>query len=224
MVIGLLAVVAAVGIVYGGAGSTAVADVPDREAAIEAARQGLPVFLQAVSDLDPTRYGFKDKAELDAVVLGEPLEAYVLTPQALENFNSKQSLAEQLKQMQRWEFPLLVEGDARAILVVAFFQGRWQAVEFGNAPLAKNWQTCIAGLAGQQEGGKQYSLKLVKVPPIGGNFMLVETEGEELLTPLSTFGGRLPGADNLKSYAPDELVPVIAEAVRQAAIDIEDNQ
>jgi len=223
MVIGLLAVVAAVGIVYGGAGSTAVADVPDREAAIEAAEKGLPVFLGALSDLDPTRYGFKDKAELDAVVLGEPLEAYVLTPQALEEFSFKQSLAEQLEQMRRWEFPLLVEDEARTILVVTFFQGRWQAVELGGAAFAKNWQTSTAKLAEQREG-KQRLLKLVKVPPIGGNFMLVETEGEELLTPLSTFGGRLPGADNLKSYAPDELVPVIADAVRQAAIDIEDNQ
>lgn len=141
-----------------------------------------------------------------------------LTAEALEAYKPGQRVAPLLVPACQWEVPLLANNESRIMLTVAFFKGKWQAVEAGGIQLAERWQSFTADLAatpvaGEKEAGRR--IRLVRVYEIGGNFAFIESEEEETLIPLIAYGGALPGVENLKRYAPAELIPQVTAAVRQ---------
>jgi hypothetical protein len=215
----LMALAIAAGIAGGNhAPGTACAQPPDETKVLEAAGRDLPSFLEAISRMGYQNYGFKNESELEAVQLGQPVEVYVLTAKALEAYKPGQRVAPLLVPGCHWEVPLLTRARSRIMLTVAFFQGKWQAVEAGGIQLAERWQAFTTDLASPVAGGKQADRRigLVRVYEIGSNFAFIESDEEETLVPLSAFGGALPGVENLKRYAPAELIPQVAEAVRKA--------
>ena len=217
--VALLALIMALGIVGGNhARRIASAEPPDETEILEAAERDLPNFLEVISHMGYQNYGFKDESELEAVQLGEPVEVYILTAEALKTYKPGQRVAPLLVPARQWEMPLLADNESRIMLTVAFFKGKWQAVEAGGIQLAERWQTFTAGLAatpvtGEKEAGRR--IRLVRVYEIGGYFALTESDGEETLTPLTAYGGALPGVENLKHYTPAKLIPQVTAAVRQ---------
>jgi len=215
----LLALTIALGIVGGNhVRRAASAQPPDETEVLKAAKRDLPNFLEVISHMGYQNYGFKDASELEAVQLGEPVEVYVLTANALEAYKPGQRVAPLLVPVRQWEVPLLANNESRIMLTVAFFKGKWQAVEAGGTQLAERWQAFTTDLAatpvaGEKEAGRR--VRLVRVYEIGGNFAFIESEGEETLIPLTAYGGDLPGVESLKQYAPAELIPQVTEAVRQ---------
>lgn len=215
----LLALTMALGIVGGNhARRMASAQPPDETEILEAAERDLPSFLEVISHMGYQNYGFKDESELEAVQLGEPVEVYILTAEALEAYEPSQRVAPLLVPACQWEVPLLASNESRIMLTVAFFKGEWQAVEAGGTQLAERWQAFTTDLAatpvaGEKKAGRR--IRLVRVYEIGGNFAFIESEKEETLIPLIAHGGALPGVENLKRYAPAELIPQVTAAVRQ---------
>ena len=217
--VALLALTMALGIVGGDyARRIASAEPPDETEVLEAAERDLPNFLEVISHMGYQNYGFKDESELEAVQFGEPVEVYVLTAEALEAYEPGQRVAPLLAPACQWEVPLLADNESRIMLTVAFFKGKWQAVEAGGIQLAERWQSFATDLAatpvtGEKEAGRR--IRLVRVYEIGGYFAFTESDGEETLIPLIAHGGALPGVENLKRYAPAELIPQVTAAVRQ---------
>ncbi len=183
----------------------------DEAAVMEAARRDLPTFRRVLANLGHQQYGLRSRAELDALRPGKGVEVYILTEEALDAHNPDQALAAQVIPSCQWQVPLQANGQSKLMLTVAFFQERWQAVEIGDAQLAGRWHGFQQG-----QGRVNRPSKLVRVPPLGANFALVEGADGETMVPLSAYGGALPGAENLKPYKPSQLIPIVRKAVKQA--------
>ena len=98
----------------------------------EAARQGLPVFLQKIPPGAEQRYGFDSRAQFDHATLGAPYQVYTLHPA------EAQTMQPELQAVREWRFPIMAQGTSRALLTVAFLKGSWRAVDIGAGVLARD--------------------------------------------------------------------------------------
>ncbi|MCD4737910.1 MAG: hypothetical protein K8R89_01445 [Anaerolineae bacterium] len=182
----------------------------------DVARQQLPEILRKVSRLGCEKYGFRDENELESAVLGFPYEVYTLSPQAVQSYRADQCMADLIVQEQRWEFPVLVNGEARGLLTVAQQEGQWRVVGFGELTLSRKVVDLQAGFANAEVNGvSPYSVKLLNVYPIQGTFALIESEKQETLVYLTSYPGLFETLDQapLERHSPEELLPQIREAL-----------
>ena len=76
-------------------------------------------------------YGFANAKELSAAVPGAPIQVFYMS-------RNQSTGAVDIAQSDEFLIPLLVQGQARAFLTVAYFQGRFQVVSAGETNLAKD--------------------------------------------------------------------------------------
>ena len=183
----------------------------------DVARQQLPEMLRKVSRLGCEKYGFRDENELESAVLGFPYEVYTLSPQAVQSYRAEQRVADLIVQEQRWEFPVLVNGEARGLLTVAQQEGQWRAVGFGELTLSQKMIDLQASFANAEVNGVSpgYSVKLLNVYPIQGTFALIESGKQETLVYLTSYPGLFETLNkvSLARHSPEELLPQIREAL-----------
>ena len=184
----------------------------------EVARQELPEVLRAVSRLGCEKYGFRDENELQFAIPGLPYEVYTLSPQAVQSYRSGQRVADLIAQEQRWEFPVLVNEEARGLLTVAQQEGQWRVVGFGELALSRkvvDLQASFAHAEANAGASPGYSVKLLNVYPIQGTFALIERGEQESLVYLTSYPGLFEALDKmaLKTYSPEELMPRIVDAL-----------
>jgi hypothetical protein len=128
-------------------------DVPSE--VIKAAKEGLPIFLGKISsqsaftNISPfpapmskvpslkVLYGFKETDVLDQAYLGEPFKYYLLTPDTVLNYAKGSDVNSLLSQTDHWYFPVMIDKEARVILIVCNKQGFWKAASLGYAVLSR---------------------------------------------------------------------------------------
>jgi hypothetical protein len=103
----------------------------------QAAAAGLPPFLSKIPANALEDYGFARGDDLKAASLGSPFQVQTITPAALEKYQAGMTVAALLTPTTVWYFPVVVNGQYRAILAVDQLNGKWQAVSLGFAGLAK---------------------------------------------------------------------------------------
>ncbi|HEX6293208.1 MAG TPA: hypothetical protein VFZ66_28760 [Herpetosiphonaceae bacterium] len=177
----------------------------------EVARQELPRMLDRIRS-DYQGYGFRDEQELNIATLGRPYQVYGLSPNAVQAYRPDQPVSAILFEEQWWEFPVLIDGEARGLLTLAQMNGQWKAVEFGSLPLSVR----ITQLQ-QKLAHTDVRVKLVKVPHIYGTFALLEQGQNEQLVHLGSYPGVFKTIDReeLTAYAASKLMPEIREAIAQ---------
>lgn len=99
------------------------------------AKQKLPEMLSLVPLGKEKYYGFKNREEFKSATLGSPILVYTFS----ENFFNEGELNvnESLVSTGEWRVPVVVNGEFRAFLTVANYEGKWKVVDFGAAVLAK---------------------------------------------------------------------------------------
>jgi len=198
--------------------TTAYADTPPTEVKI-AAEKGLPDLLSIMPREEVGHYGFKSVDELEIATLGEPYRVHTITPQSLKSYEEGARLSSLIAETNLWFFPIVVNGEARTILTVDFFEGRWQAVGIGSTPLAGRLQslsTQLPNLLKDKGGSGGFSMKFVRIfHPAYLDFMIVDSDSREFIIPLLANPDSL-GVQNNKLYAPEEVMPKITESVQQA--------
>ncbi len=182
------------------------------EQVAEVARQGLPNWLQHVG-AEYRRFGFKDARELELATLGTPYEVYALSPQAVQAYKPGDRVAELVTPLHTWEVPVLVHGEARGILTVAYHDGRWQTVQYGGG--IDSYSRNVVALQ-KRLAGSTAVVKLLAAHPIHSNFALIEEGGRESLVFLNPSGFFATLDEKaLTPYPPEELMPEIAKVFAQ---------
>jgi len=69
---------------------------------IQAAGEGLPVYLGLISQGNVEEYGFSEDDNLDQAVLGHPFPEYVLTTTAVENYRDGDTIYDVLEEASSW--------------------------------------------------------------------------------------------------------------------------
>ena len=193
----------------------AYADTPPDEVK-RAAEEGLPELLSVMPREELEHFGFKSVDELKIAALGEPYQVHTITPQDLKSYEKGTKLSSLISETNLWYFPIMVDGEARTILTVDFFEGRWQAVGIGDTPLARKLQslsTQLPILLRDKEVNGVYSTKFVRIFQVYTDFLAVDSSRGEFIILVNP--DRL-GMQSNKLYGPEEIMPKVAESVQQA--------
>lgn len=180
----------------------------DRDAIIKMARQGLPQWLDTLySDEEWKLYGFESIAELDRATLGEPFEVWELTPDALTQHQPGRPAV--LTDLRQYQFPILVDGQARGVLEVAYFQDKWQIVGLGNRGAGEPLVALRERLKGQEA-----NIRLVRFFPANAEFALIERDKSATMVLLGGYAGLFPQLDrnHWTEYPLDLVMAQIREA------------
>ena len=146
-----------------------------------AAAEGLPGLLAQIPEGMGSEYGFADGREIAKAVPGRPMPVQAITPAALHAWKPGDAIGGLLSATTLWYVPVLAGGEVRAVLVVDWVEGGWQAVSLGYVPLAGP----LGMLLEQWPESGGYHPQLVMVVQAQQYLFTVPELGGDNLTPLS---------------------------------------
>jgi len=111
---------------------------------LEAAEIGLPFFLGKIFPDSKELYGFSSQDDLSKAALGTALRLHTITPAAIEKSSSSGTVSSILSETTMWFFPILLESESKAMLVVDGDGGTWRAVSLGYAGLGHELNEVLA--------------------------------------------------------------------------------
>lgn len=147
---------------------------------VEAAQDGLPLFLRSIPLSSLSIYGFSNETELNATTLGEALEVYTITPEEILHCTAETDISSVISSTSMWLVPVLCSGTVRTFLTVDCSTGRPQAVAIGSSGLARNVETIIRKWPVSE--GYQYSM--LRVNKAKSEFLLQFRNGKVKIVPL----------------------------------------
>ncbi len=102
-----------------------------------AAQNGVQAFLQSIPQGAEMKYGFHGRQELSSVTAGAPVRMYTLQDDSLRVgiLPGKDYLVA----LEEWRVPVMVGGEARALLTVTRVDGHLKIVQMGGAELAQEF-------------------------------------------------------------------------------------
>ena len=151
-------------------------------AAEEAAREGLPRFLNTIPAGSESDFGFSSSDRLERAGIGDPFPLSTIMPADLKDYRDGDPVDSLLTETGTWYFPVILDGEYRAILTVARMAGQWKAVGFGRALLARKLQR----LRSQWPSSKGYQPRLAVSPQARQYLFTIPRRGGINLTPLTT--------------------------------------
>jgi|GEM_PF-4617798 len=204
----LIAVLAGIAIIRFGTPTISASPTPQ-----EAARVELSSWLESLrGDENLSLYGFMDLSELDSVTLGEPYPVFLLSLEELRKYRPNVKVRDVVRDIQQFDFPLYVNGEARGFLTVEHFEGQWKVVALGGYPVSRELQAFQRQSNGNNQGQE---VKLLRVPSIDGTFILVERVGAEKIARLGSYPGVMAQTERGREYHAPDVVPQIRKAVEE---------
>lgn len=147
---------------------------------VEAAENGLQPFLQWIPAESVESYGFRPGDCLENARLGKPFRLHTITPTALRSYIPGAPVDSILSQTEIWYFPIILNGQAKAVLVVDKMGGHWKAVALGYAGLAGE----LASIREQWPESEGYNPMLVVVFQAKQFFFTLPEHDSPNLTPI----------------------------------------
>lgn len=193
----------------------------------QAAQKGLSHFLSTIPASELANMGLMNQEEVKAATLGTPFEVFTLTPAALDAYQSGQRLAPLVSTTNTWMYPILVHGNPRTLLEVAFINGRWEPGAIGGnflAPrliemqksstrLMETQKSSTHSLGLRKRPGGQH-MRFVRIFQVQQDFMLLEAADGDYLYPV--IANRLLSLSGETLYTPEQVVPQLKEKVKAA--------
>ncbi len=115
---------------------------------VQVAEEGLSAFLEIIPQIqqEDGEFGFAETDSLDEVRLGVPYKLHRINPSSLSDYEEGETVFSLISKTQMWYFPIVLDDQMKAVLIVDKVKGRWKAVGFGRANLSaklgkvrRNW-------------------------------------------------------------------------------------
>jgi hypothetical protein len=182
-------------------------EVPDE--ILSQAQKGLPAFLNKIPPGTLAEYGFAENDPLAQAYLSKPFKVYTITPTALLGARAGSRIRDLLEETKLWYFPVMINDQVRALLVVDYLQGQWQAVSLGYANLARGLGTVMQ----RWPRSRGFNPLLIAVFQANENLVLVPEENPNLVMSLGRpeQGLRMEEA----ARAMERLKPVVDKNIKQ---------
>lgn len=183
-----------------------------------AATQGLRPWLEKISPAAMPGFGLDPAISLDSAKLGDPVLLHTITPAALGSFKAGTDVASLITPTTLWYFPVLIAGEAKAILVVDRMNDKWEVVSLGYAALAREW----ANVTRQWPKSKGYNPVLIAVFQAKQHLFTVPEKGASNLTKIAPApqAGESKSSDAAYSALDDAeavingLIPIVEDNIR----------
>jgi hypothetical protein len=134
----------------------------------EAAESGLFKMLNSIPQGYELKYGFLNREEFEMATIGSPYQMYTIHPEIMKGDEAVTD--EMIKSIEEWRFPVICNGQIRALLTVAKLKGKWQAVEIGAARLASELDVLEKGLSLETKDINRIIFRLYQ---IGTDFIVI---------------------------------------------------
>ncbi|HBA85458.1 MAG TPA: hypothetical protein DCZ95_15335 [Verrucomicrobia bacterium] len=121
-----------------------------------AAQTGLNRYLAAMPPAETALYGVPAGTGRTAITLGEPFQVFVPSPSTLTQWTPTTPINGLWEETTAWWFPILVQGEMTALLIVDRMDSEWRAVSFGRAEMAKAIGQVEKQWAGNPNGRPQW--------------------------------------------------------------------
>lgn len=146
------------------------------------AENALPAYLDAIPRNEEINYGFNSRSEFLQAQIGEPYQVYTISTQNIKNHNKDGK--ELLKTTGEYRYPVIVNGEYRALLTLAKTKDGWKAVDFGAARLAEELENheveSIGSRARKTDGQASKSIKiLLRLYEKNCDFISIGQQNEE---------------------------------------------
>lgn len=129
--------------------------------------------------IDPALLGFSDAKEVDQVVIGTPIRAYMITLEALQQYTpGEASPTSLLLDTQEVTVPLHIGATARSGITLGKRDGAWTPVSFGGANFAKLMTDLRRELAARDDQSEEAYFE-VRVPAL--NVVMLGTQRNQEL-------------------------------------------
>ena len=152
---------------------------------VRAAKEGLPRFLDGVSESSLESFGFAKGDSAAKAVLDAPFKLYMLRPSDVKTYAAGAPIEPLAVETEQWYFPVLIGGQTRAFFVVDKVDGQWRAVSLGYGDLAKE----MGKVRGRWPQSKGYHPRYIALPSAYEFFVTVPEMGPDNLTSLMARAG-----------------------------------
>jgi hypothetical protein len=147
------------------------------------ARTELQSYLEKIPTGLEERYGFHNRQEFSRAIPGDPLRIYSIHPDSIRGEINPGK--EYLVAQEEWKVPVLIDGDARALLTVAKVDGKLKVVELGATGLARE-----LGVVGKEHPTDQKII--LRLYQLQCDFLVLTPKGKQVsegyLYPLRSAG------------------------------------
>lgn len=163
--------------------SVSATETPPAEV-VNAAKEGLSTFLQAIPQQILPQFGFQSAKETEGAELGEGFQIFTIFPDQLLNDDKNLSdLDSLIVPTDLWEFLVLKDNQAKCVLTVDFFKNRWTTVGIGSSGLAVELKKIVESWP--TSGGYQHTL--IRIYQAKSDFVEISKEETSIgLIPLTS--------------------------------------
>ncbi len=184
---------------------------------INAAHNGLEIFLSYIPENELAAYGFSNIDEIKECSLGTPLRIYTLSPDNLGRLNQNDDITSFIQITNLWFFPVYSKDKVKNLLTVDFVNGQWKTVAMGSAELAKDVDSFQKNFFSQNKDAKDF--KFLRIYQAKSDFFLIQSENKIKLVPLKSAKHTLKlQVQNKKDYEGIdawEILPILKQEVRK---------
>jgi hypothetical protein len=110
---------------------------------LAAGKAGLPKFLAKVPAGSKQSYGFPESSDLSLSKLGAPVLLETIRPGEVSSKWASSGVSSVLLDTTMWFFPVRLGTEGKAMLLVSRQNNEWNAVSFGYAHLAREWDEVL---------------------------------------------------------------------------------
>jgi hypothetical protein len=174
-----------------------------------AAEYGFRSLLEAIPLPEISNFNFADKDEIKSATLGEGFRVFTIPPELIVNYNPGLAIEDMVMPTPIWFFPVLVSGEARALITVDLLDGQYQAVSLGGRGVAKEW----AAASAKWPASAGYQNTFVRIYQATADFILVSNAVGTKMAPLQA-GEMATGMGALGLYDPSAVIMALQEPVR----------
>ena len=185
---------------------------------LSAADAGLFPFLEELPSSEWEHFGFAPEDKISDARLGNPFHLYTIIPSALLNAKADTPVNTLITPTGLWYFPVMIENQAKTILVVDKMQNGWEAVSLGMAPLVRELQK----LKRQWSKAKGYNPKLVAIFQASAFFFTIPEKDSNNFTSL-IFDGIGYGGYYQKSGPEYSSTTTLSQMLKSLQAEVEKN-
>jgi hypothetical protein len=185
----------------------------------EMKKNALQSMRQWSNTIDPAQFvklGYKDKAEFDKAVLGDPYIVYTIAPEQLLEYQPGKDFSSLLTKSGYIVYPVISDGKNKSLLWMYEKDNQWKIAKIGSAGLSENLKTSEAAIQKNRETYKLASAekpRMVRIYQLYLDLFYIKGEQSEYLVPMQTIpemkirGGMF--------YQMQDILPILQEEMKQ---------
>jgi len=174
------------------------------------AMEGLETF-KALAAFNPETEGFSSESEVKAATLGTGTNIHYMHVDQVAQHNEGNDPEALIKDGNEWMYEVLLNGEAKAAIIVRWVEGNWEVAQMGNSALIKALSE-VKNQHMQENNMTPEAYRLVRIPGMYHYWISFQDQGETYF--VQAFERPEYGHQKHDVISASEMLSTIAEAAQ----------